>query len=134
VVCVDSGYELHVGGNGGIKIRATDFLCKVATEDEVVEYCCAYLQLYREEAHYLERTAPWIERVGLTHVRERIVEDAPGRRALCERFLESQKYSQVDPWAERAAGKDAAEFAPLRAVNADADVAASLDATAGAGA
>ncbi len=113
VVCVDSGYELHVGGNGGIKVRATDFLCKVATEEEVIEHCCAYLQLYREEARYLERTAPWIERVGLSHVRERIVEDAAGRRALCERFLESQRHSQVDPWAERAAGKDADEFTPL---------------------
>jgi nitrite reductase (NADH) large subunit len=115
VVCVDSGYELHVGGNGGIKVRATDFLCKVATDDEVVEYCCAYLQLYREEARYLERTAPWIERVGLTHVRERVVDDAAGRKALYARFLESQKYSQTDPWAERAAGKDSDEFQPLRA-------------------
>jgi len=113
VVCVESGYELHVGGNGGIKIRATDFLCKVNTEQEVVEHCCAYLQLYREEARYLERTAPWIERVGLTHVRERIVEDAAGRKALCTRFLESQKYSQTDPWAERAAGKQADEYLPL---------------------
>ena len=115
VVCVDSGYELHVGGNGGIKIRATDFLCKVATEEEVVEHCCAYLQLYREEARYLERTAPWIERVGLSHVRERIVEDAQARKALYARFLESQKHSQIDPWAERAAGVEAEEFAPLRA-------------------
>ena len=113
VVCVDSGYELHVGGNGGIKIRATDFLCKVATEEEVIEYCCAYLQLYREEARYLERTAPWIERVGLSHVRERIVDNAKERKALYARFLESQKYSQTDPWAERAAGKQAEEFASL---------------------
>jgi nitrite reductase [NAD(P)H] large subunit len=115
VVCVESGYELHVGGNGGIKVRATDFLCKVATEEEVIEYCCAYLQLYREEARYLERTAPWIERVGLTHVRERVADDAENRRALYARFLESQKHSQVDPWAERANGKDADEFAPLSA-------------------
>jgi nitrite reductase (NADH) large subunit len=116
VVCVESGYELHVGGNGGIKVRSTDFLCKVATEEEVIEYCCAYLQLYREEARYLERTAPWIERVGLTHVRERIVDDESGRKALYARFLESQKYSQTDPWAERAKGVQADEFAPLRAV------------------
>jgi nitrite reductase (NADH) large subunit len=53
--------------------------------------------------------------VGLTHVRTRIVDDAAGRRALHERFLESQRFSQVDPWAERANGKDAEEFAPLRA-------------------
>jgi nitrite reductase (NADH) large subunit len=115
VVCVESGYELHVGGNGGIKIRATDFLCKVTTEEEVIEHCCAYLQLYREEARYLERTAPWIERVGLSHVKARVVEDAAARRALCARFLESQRFAQVDPWAERANGKDAAEFAPLEA-------------------
>jgi nitrite reductase (NADH) large subunit len=113
VVCVESGYELHVGGNGGIKIRATDFLCKVTTEEEVLEYCAAYLQLYREEARYLERTAPWIERVGLSYVRERLVEDAEERRRLAARFLESQRHSQSDPWAERASGADKTEFTPL---------------------
>ena len=113
VVCVESGYEIHVGGNGGIKVRATDFLCKVRTEDEVLEHCAAYLQLYREEARYLERTAPWIERVGLAYVRAKIVDDAAKRKRLAERFLESQRHAQVDPWAERAAGRDAEEFARL---------------------
>ena len=37
IVCVDSGYELHVGGNGGIHVRATDLLCKVATEQEAMD-------------------------------------------------------------------------------------------------
>jgi nitrite reductase (NADH) large subunit len=101
VVCVDSGYELHVGGNGGVKIRATDLLVKVATEAEVLEYCGAYLQLYREEARYLERTAPWLERVGLTYVKKRLVEDLQGRVALNERFLSAQSFAQKDPWAER---------------------------------
>jgi nitrite reductase (NADH) large subunit len=71
VVCVDSGYELHVGGNGGVKVRATDFLCHVETSEQVLEYCAAFMQLYREEAHYLERTAPWLERVGLSYVKEK---------------------------------------------------------------
>src|SRR3546814_11200529 len=62
IVCVDSGYELHVGGNGGIHVRATDLLCKVATEAEAMDYCAAFIQLYREDARYLERHAPWIER------------------------------------------------------------------------
>ena len=53
--------------------------------------------------------------MGLSHVRERIVDDAKARKALYDRFLESQKYSQTDPWAERAAGKQADEFVPLRA-------------------
>jgi nitrite reductase (NADH) large subunit len=113
VVCVDSGYELHVGGNGGIKVRATDFLCKVDTEEEVMEYCAAFTQLYREDARYLERTAPWIERVGLTYVREKVVDDAENRKTLKQRFEESQKYVQTDPWKERAEGADSHEFTPL---------------------
>jgi nitrite reductase (NADH) large subunit len=105
VVAVESGWELHIGGNGGVRVRATELLCKVRTEEEVIEYAAAFLQLYREEAHYLERTAPWIERVGLTYVKERIVKDEAGRKELCQRFLKSQKYAQIDPWAERT-GED----------------------------
>ncbi len=116
IVCVDSGYELHVGGNGGVKVRVTDLLCRVETEDEVREYCGAFLQLYREQAHYLERTAQWIERVGLNYVKQHVVDDAEGRRALHERFLESQRHMQDDPWARHAAGEDAREFIPIRPV------------------
>ncbi len=115
-VAIESGWELHVGGNGGVKVRATDLLCKVKTEEEVLEYCGAYMQVYREEARYLERTAPWIERVGLSYVKQRVVEDEAGRKELHRRFLESQKYSQIDPWAERAAGTDAHEFSAIGAV------------------
>ncbi|WJW76172.1 nitrite reductase large subunit NirB [Thiohalobacter sp. IOR34] len=116
VVCVDSGYELHVGGNGGVKVRATDFLCHVKTEAEVLEYCAAFMQVYREEAHYLERTAPWIERVGLSYVKERVVEDDEGRKALARRFQEAQKHAQVDPWEARARGEAAHEFVPIKLV------------------
>ena len=117
VVCVESGYELHVAGNGGVKVRATDLLTKVATTEEVAEYCCAFIQLYREQAQYLERTAPWIERVGLSYVRQQIVDDDGRRKALHARFLESQKYVQKDPWAERASeGVETHEFVPLKRV------------------
>ncbi len=115
VVCVDSGYELHVGGNGGIKVRVTDLLCKVETEAQVLEYCAAFTQLYREEAHYLERTAPWVERVGLAHVKAKVVDDAASRKALAERFLVSQKPAQVDPWKARAEGEARHEFTPIAA-------------------
>ncbi len=119
VVCVDSGYELHVGGNGGIKVRATDLLCKVATEQEAMDHCAAFIQLYREQAHYLERTAPWIERVGLDHVKAGLFDDPDAVRKLAARFRYSQQFMQDDPWAKRAAGEDAelhqhlAEVRPL---------------------
>ena len=104
VVAVESGWELHVGGNGGVKVRTTDLLAKVETPEQVKEYCGALIQLYREEGHYLERTAPWIERVGLNYVKSRVVEDSEERHILFERFLLSQKYSQNDPWAELTGG------------------------------
>ena len=115
VVCVESGYELHVGGNGGMKVRATDLLCKVKTEDEAIEYCCAFIQLYREEARYLERTAPWIERVGLTYVNKKLIDDPKGRATLNQRFLLAQSFSQNDRWAERAQErKHDPEFRPVK--------------------
>ncbi|VAX12203.1 Nitrite reductase [NAD(P)H] large subunit [hydrothermal vent metagenome] len=117
VVCVDSGYELHIGGNGGVKVRATDYLCNVSTEEEVKEYCAAFMQLYREDAHYLDRTAPWLERVGLTYIKEKILEDEDGRKALAERFLLAQKYAQVDPWQARVEGAEQHEFVPLKEIN-----------------
>ncbi len=115
VVCVDSGYELHVGGNGGIHVKATELLCRVTTEEEVLEYCGAFMQVYREEAHYLERTAPWIERVGLSYAKQRVVEDEKGRKELYARFLESQEVYQVDPWADAVAKDEVREhYIPIK--------------------
>ena len=113
IICVDSGYELHVGGNGGIKVRVTDFLCKVETEREAMDHCAAFIQLYREQARYLEPTAPWIERVGVDFIKQRIAEDAEGRAALTERFHFAQSFSQDDPWAERAEGADTHLHTPM---------------------
>jgi nitrite reductase (NADH) large subunit len=80
-------------------------LCKVATEEEALEHCAAFIQLYREQAHYLERTAPWIERVGLDHVKSRMFDDPDAVRRLAARFRFSQRFMQDDPWARRAAGE-----------------------------
>ncbi|MBB5514178.1 nitrite reductase (NADH) large subunit [Rubricella aquisinus] len=113
VVCVAEGYQLHVGGAAGMEVKATQLMCTVATEEEAIEYCAAFYQLYREGARYLDRPWKWIDRVGLDHIIEKVVEDADSRTALAARFFHSQKYFQTDPWAERAGGKDAHEFTPL---------------------
>ncbi len=99
VIGVDSGYELYVGGNGGIKTEVAQFFCKVKDDDEVMEYGGAFIQLYREEGFYLERTCHYLERVGLEHVKKAVLEDAEQRKALYERLLFAlQNYK--DPWAE----------------------------------
>jgi nitrite reductase (NADH) large subunit len=113
IICVDSGYELHIGGNAGIHVRVTDLLCKVATEADAIEYCEAFIQYYREDARYLERTAPWVKRIGIEAVKAHIVDDAENRTCLAARFRFSQQFFQTDPWEERVRGKDAEEFRPM---------------------
>jgi len=121
VICVDSGYDIHISGAAGLHVRATDLLCHVDTEDEALEVCGAVLQMYREEAFYLERIYKWQERVGLETIQKAVVEDIAARKALWERFLLSQTYAQIDPWAERVAGLDAHEFQAIEIVPAAAE-------------
>lgn len=106
VIGVDSGWEIYVGGNGGIKTEVAQFLCKVKTAEEVIEYSGAFIQIYREEARYLDRTVHWIERVGLDYVKKRILEDAEGRKAAYERLMYALQ-GAVDPWAARVNQRDA---------------------------
>ena len=112
MICVDSGFEIHVAGAAGLEIRGTELLTKVASETEAIETIVAFVQLYREEAHYLERVYKWIGRVGLEDVKAAI-EDLEQRRALFERFRYSQRSAQIDPWAQRVAGRDHDEFNPM---------------------
>jgi len=113
VIGVDSGWEIHVGGNGGIKTEVAQFFCKVRTPAEVLEYCGAFLQLYREEGWYLERTVHFIARVGLDYVKRRVLEDHEGRKALWER-LQFALDGEPDPWSEfDKARVDTRQFDPL---------------------
>jgi len=114
IVCVDSGYQILVGGAAGLDLLEAQLLTQVATEEEALEYACAFYQLYREGAQYLHRPYKWINKVGLDWVKEQIVENAQTRRALADRFHYSQQFFQIDPWAERARkGVDPHEFKPL---------------------
>ena len=101
VIGVDSGWELYVAGNGGIKTEVAQFFVKVKTAAEVLEYAGAFLQLYREEGWYLERTVHYVSRVGLDHVKKKVLDDAANRRALWER-LQFALDGEPDPWFEHA--------------------------------
>lgn len=99
VIGVDSGWELYVGGNGGIKTEVAHFFCKVKTPQEVLEYSGAFLQLYRKEGWYLERTCHYISRVGLDYVKKKILDDHEGRQALWAE-LQYALDGEPDPWFE----------------------------------
>lgn len=116
VIGVDSGWEIYVAGNGGIKTEVAQFLCKLKTPAEVLEYSGAFLQLYREEGWYLERTCHYVGRVGLDHVKKKILDDAAGRQALWER-LQFSLDGEPDPWFEfDKAAVDTRQFTPVGAL------------------
>ncbi len=113
VIGVDSGWEIYVGGNGGIKTEVAQFFCKVKTATEVLEVSGAFLQLYREEGWYLERTVHYLARVGLDHVKKLVLDDAVNRKALWER-LQFSLDGEPDPWVDTEKARvDTRQFTAL---------------------
>jgi nitrite reductase (NADH) large subunit len=99
IIGVDSGWEMYVAGNGGIKTEVAHFLVKVKTAAEVMEFTGAFCELYRQEGWYLERTVHYVNRVGLDYIKKKIVEDHEGRKALWEN-LQFALDGEPDPWFE----------------------------------
>ncbi|MEY8876043.1 MAG: nitrite reductase large subunit NirB [Leptothrix sp. (in: b-proteobacteria)] len=120
IIGVDSGWEMYVGGNGGIKTEVAQFFVKVKTTAEVLEHAGAFLQLYREEGWYLERTVHYIARVGLDYVKDKIVNNAELRQQLWER-LQFSLDGAADPWlASVQASVDVRQFEPVASSTATA--------------
>ena len=110
-MCVDSGYQIGIGGAAGMDVREVERLIDVETEEETIAVIKAMSQLYRENARYLDRIYKWMNKVGLEWIRERIA-DPDERAALVVRFDLSQTVYQKDPWAEHSR-KKAESYQPL---------------------
>ena len=111
IICVDSGYQVSVAGAAGMDVKETERLLDVTTEAEAIEVTIAFVQLYRENAKYLDRAYKWVAKVGLDWVKERIG-DPEERARLVAAFELSQTIYRKDPWAEHAQSR-AATYAPL---------------------
>ncbi|GLK64773.1 nitrite reductase large subunit [Paracoccus kondratievae] len=112
VVCVDSGYQISVAGAAGMEVKETEHLASTPSEDEAVEIITAFIQLYRENARYLDRPYKWVAKAGLDWVKAQI-EDLPTRHALVQRFEISQSVYRKDPWAEHSTATETPRWAPL---------------------
>ena len=116
--------ETLVIANGGIKTEVAHFFCKVKTPEEVLEYSGAFIELYRQEGWYLERTCHYVNRVGLDYVKKKILDDSAGRKALWEQ-LQFALDGEPDPWFEFAKAEvDVRQFTPVQSVESVENVAA----------
>ncbi|MCO6381135.1 nitrite reductase large subunit NirB [Oceanicola sp. 502str15] len=112
IICVDSGYQIGVGGAAGMDVKETERLHDARTEEEAIEWSTAFIQLYRENAKYLDRPYKWVAKVGLDWVKAVLADDAE-RAALNERFEISQSVYRKDPWAQHATPEKAQGFQPV---------------------
>ena len=104
VVAVEGGrWEIYVGGAAGAHIRKGDLLVTVDTPEEVITLTGRFLQYYRENANWLERSYAFVPRIGIEKVRAIIVDDSEGIAARLDAAMDEAVAAYRDPWKERAA-------------------------------
>ncbi|WP_430536041.1 nitrite reductase large subunit NirB [Listeria rocourtiae] len=98
IICVENGYQIYIGGNGGTEVKEAQLLTTVSTEQEVLDICSAFVQYYRETGVYMERTAPWLERMGMEHISSIILD--PIEQAKLKAALDEALAGRTDPWKQ----------------------------------
>jgi nitrite reductase (NADH) large subunit len=113
-VAVEGGkWEIYIGGAAGSSIRKGDVLSAVDSHEDVLKYMGRFIQYYRENAKYLERTHGFVQRVGLDKIRAVVMEDSEGIAERLDREIAESKAAYKDPWKEVYSTAAAKEFAPL---------------------
>jgi nitrite reductase (NADH) large subunit len=100
-VAVEGGkWEIYVGGAAGSHVRKGDILCVVDSHADVLKYMGRFVQYYRENAKYLERSYGFVQRVGIDKIRAVVVEDSEGIAERLDREIAESKAAYKDPWRE----------------------------------
>jgi nitrite reductase (NADH) large subunit len=101
VVAVGDGrWEIYVGGAAGAHIRKGDLLATVDDPEVVVTLTGRFLQYYRENANWLERTYKFVPRVGIDKIRAVVVDDADGIATQLDANMQKSVDAYRDPWQD----------------------------------
>jgi nitrite reductase [NAD(P)H] large subunit len=110
-VAVEGGkWEIYVGGAAGAHVRKGDLLCVVDSHEQVLLFSERFIQFYRENAKYKERTYTFVERIGIGRIRSIVVDDSEGIAARLDRALQESVDAARDPWLERERPATANQF------------------------
>ena len=90
VIATDKGWNLYVGGNGGMKPQHAQLLVSDIDTETVFRYIDRFLMYYVRTADKLQRTATWLNKLpgGLDKVREVVVHDSLGIAEELEREMQ----------------------------------------------
>jgi len=113
-VAVEGGkWEIYIGGAAGSSVRKGDVLCTVGSHEDVLKYMGRFIQYYRENAKYLERTHGFVGRLGIDRVRAVVVEDSEGIAERLDREIAESKAAWKDPWKDAWLPENDKQFASL---------------------
>ncbi len=113
-VAVEGGqWEIYVGGAAGAHVRKGDILCVADSHANVIKYMARFIQYYRENAKYLERTYGFVQRIGIEKIRATVVEDRDGFAGSLDEALRKSIAAHRDPWKEAYAPATPNQFASL---------------------
>ena len=96
-------WEVYIGGAAGSRVRKGDVLCVTDSHDETTLMMGRFMQYYRENARYLERTYDFVERIGIEQLRQVLVADSEGICGRLDQEMQDAVDSYQDPWLEAAA-------------------------------
>ena len=105
VIATDKGWNLYVGGNGGMRPRHADLLASDLDTATLIRYIDRYLMYYIRTAERLQRTSVWLESLasaqesGLEHLQRVIIEDALDLGVELEADMARHVLSYADEWA-----------------------------------
>ncbi|WP_040837446.1 nitrite reductase large subunit NirB [Nocardia brevicatena] len=99
VIATESGWNLYVGGNGGLTPKHAVLLAGDLDDRTLVSYIDRYLMFYIRTADRLQRTAPWQEDLGIDYIREVVCEDSLGIAAELEEAMAEHVAGYRDEWA-----------------------------------
>jgi nitrite reductase (NADH) large subunit len=111
LVAVEGGqWQIYVGGAAGATIRKGDILATVDSHEEAMTITGRFLQYYRENANWLERTYDFVPRMGLDYLVGVIVDDVDGIAADLDRRMQESVDRYADPWATDQEEKTPGQF------------------------
>jgi nitrite reductase (NADH) large subunit len=96
----DGRWEVYVGGAAGASVRKGDVLAVVTGHDDAIRLVGRFIQYYRENGRWLERTYDFVPRVGLDELKAILVEDRDGIAADLDARMQDCVDAYVDPWLE----------------------------------
>lgn len=113
VIAIEGGWQVLIGGAAGSRVRAGDVLATVEHPADAMRVAITFLQYYRENGEYLERTYDFVERVGLETIREVVLDEAGGEPAELRERFELARAAVSDPWTDVVNGAQQGEFSDL---------------------